>query len=164
MPRSVCQVRIVRTGAATTVIAAIQVHAGEPVIMESGMYCLQSLASAPKARVRIMQSLFALARPLVRPVLQCLSRCCISGSDVNSFCCYGLVYLLDSWYLVFEKPNRSSFTFTFTPVTLDSLEQPWRPPRPCPTAGPGPGSCTRPTLGPGTSACCSWVGARCMRW
>jgi hypothetical protein len=21
----------------------------------------------------------------------------ISGSDVNSFCCYGLVYLLDSW-------------------------------------------------------------------
>ncbi len=22
----------------------------------------------------------------------------ISGSDVNSFCCYGLVYPLDSWY------------------------------------------------------------------
>ncbi len=22
----------------------------------------------------------------------------ISGSDVNSFCCYGLVYLLDSWW------------------------------------------------------------------
>jgi hypothetical protein len=21
----------------------------------------------------------------------------ISGSDANSFCCYGLVYLLDSW-------------------------------------------------------------------
>jgi hypothetical protein len=21
----------------------------------------------------------------------------VSGSDVNSFCCYGLVYLLDSW-------------------------------------------------------------------
>jgi hypothetical protein len=35
-----------------------------------------------------------------------------SGSDFNSLCCYGLVYLLDSWEIVFEKPNRSSFTFT----------------------------------------------------
>ncbi len=31
----------------------------------------------------------------------------ISGSDVNPFCCYGLVYL---FWIVFEKPNRSSFT------------------------------------------------------
>jgi hypothetical protein len=35
-----------------------------------------------------------------------------SGSDVYSLCCYGFVYLLDSWEIVFEKPNRSSFTFT----------------------------------------------------
>ncbi len=42
----------------------------------------------------------------------------ISGSYVNSFCCYGLVHLLDS-----EKPNRRSFTFTFTykvPAKLDT--------------------------------------------
>jgi hypothetical protein len=42
----------------------------------------------------------------------------ISGSDVDSFCCYGLVYLLDSWYLVFEKPSRSSYTFTHMQPTM----------------------------------------------
>jgi hypothetical protein len=35
----------------------------------------------------------------------------VSGSDVNSFCCYGLVSSLPAGFLVvFEKPNRSSFT------------------------------------------------------
>ncbi len=37
---------------------------------------------------------------------------CISGSDVNSLCCYGLVYRFDSW-LCFEKPNRSSCTLAY---------------------------------------------------
>ncbi len=38
----------------------------------------------------------------------------ISGSDVNPFCCYGLVLIPSGFLVVFEKPNRSSFTFTFT--------------------------------------------------
>jgi hypothetical protein len=39
----------------------------------------------------------------------------ISGCDVNYFCCYGLALSIPSGFLaVFEKPNRSSFTFTFT--------------------------------------------------
>jgi hypothetical protein len=33
----------------------------------------------------------------------------ISGSDVNSFCC-----IPSGFVVVFEKPNRSSFTFTVT--------------------------------------------------
>jgi hypothetical protein len=51
---------------------------------------------------------------------------CISGSDVDSFCCYGLkVYLLDSW---FEKPDLRPFTFTFT-CKLEPRSPPPPPPR-----------------------------------
>jgi hypothetical protein len=40
----------------------------------------------------------------------------VCGSDVNSFCCHGLV-LHSEFLVVFEKPNRSSFAFTFTHPT-----------------------------------------------
>jgi hypothetical protein len=37
----------------------------------------------------------------------------ISGSHVNSFCCYGLRSFPSGFLVVLEKPNRSSFTSTF---------------------------------------------------
>jgi hypothetical protein len=46
--------------------------------------------------------------------------CCIAFAIgplkryVNSFCCYGLVYIPSGFLVVFEKPNRSSFAFAFT--------------------------------------------------
>jgi hypothetical protein len=50
----------------------------------------------------------------------------ISGSDVNSFSCYSFVSLLDPW--LFVKPNRSSFTFTFTLRVAHTLRCPYRMP------------------------------------
>jgi hypothetical protein len=51
----------------------------------------------------------------------------ISGSDVNSFCCYGLCSIPSGFLVVFEKPNRSSFTFT---ITLHSHTYPGEVPGP----------------------------------